>query len=292
MTTGTFDGVHLGHKKILKRLIENAREMGRESVLLTFYPHPRIVLHPKDHGLKLLSTQEEKAELLKEMGLDHLIELPFSKEFASLSPREYVRKVLVEAIGIEKIIVGYDHRFGNHREGDYNKLLEYGEIYNFDVEQISALELQEIKISSTKIRQALESGDVEKAAQFLGHTYAVKGTVVKGQSLGSKIGFPTANVLPEYDWKLIPGNGVYTVKCEVEGKIIPGILNIGTRPTVNKDNKVVIEVHLLDWDGLIYDKKINIKFLYRIREEQKFDSIEDLVEQINKDKAQALEQLK
>ena len=291
LTTGTFDGVHLGHQKILKRLVQCANEINGESVLFTFYPHPRMVLYPDDHDLKLLTSPEEKAKILDQIGVNHLIEYPFSKEFASLSAREYVREILVDKIGIKKMIVGYDHRFGNHREGNFDKLVEYGEIYDFQVEQISAVEMEEINISSTKIRNALATGELEVATKYLGRNYSLKGQVVGGDQIGTKIGFPTANIQPEFKWKLIPSNGVYAVICNVEGEKVDGILNIGTRPTVNNDNEIRIEVHLLNWNGLIYDKDVELEFLYKIRDEKKFDSLEQLKAQIEMDKKEALSKL-
>lgn len=291
LTTGTFDGVHLGHQAILKRLVQSAREMDCESVLFTFNPHPRMILHPEDHGLKLLSSPEEKARILDEIGIDHLIEYPFSREFASLTALGYVRDILVDKIGIRKMIVGYDHRFGRHREGDYAKLIEFGEIFNFEVEEISALEMQEIKISSTKIRNALKEGRLDEATRYLGREYELTGTVVGGNQLGTKIGFPTANIDPGYQWKLIPSNGVYAVKCYIEGKKLDGILNIGTRPTVNDNGERRIEVHILNWDGLIYDKEITLNFHYKIRDEQKFDSLDELKSQIQKDKQSVLDKI-
>ena len=284
LTTGTFDGVHLGHQKILKRLVQSAQEMNAESVLFTFNPHPRMILYPDDHGLRLLTSPDEKSKILNDLGVDHLIEYPFSKEFSKMSARSYVRKILVGKIGISKIIIGYDHRFGNHREGNYNKLLEFGEIYNFKIEQITALEMEEIKISSTKIRNALLSGELDVASKYLGRNYEVNGKVVGGKKIGSKIGFPTANILPDYEWKLIPSNGVYAVNCYFEDKKVAGILNIGTRPTVNESDDISIEVHLLGWDGLIYDVDIKVEFLYKIRDEKKFDSLEELKNQIELDK--------
>lgn len=285
LTTGTFDGIHIGHQEILKRLVEGAKSIGGESVLFTFHPHPRMVIHPDDHGLKLLSTPEEKAEILEEIGIDHLIIHPFSVEFSKISARDYVRNILVNQIGIKKMIIGYDHRFGNRREGDYDQLKEFGDVYGFDLDKISALELEEIKVSSTKIRKALAEGNLQVATKYLGRNYTLSGKVVEGKKLGSKIGFPTANIQVNYKWKLIPANGVYCVSCKFDENKFDGLLNIGSRPTVNQDSEdVSVEVHLLNWNGLIYDKNMTIEFLYKIRDEKKFESLEDLKLQIERDK--------
>lgn len=283
LTSGTFDGVHLGHQKMLSKLITEAKELGYESVLLTFYPHPRMILHPDDHGLKLLSTPEEKYELLEKMGLDHIIVQPFDEAFSSITAHKYIRDILVNKLGVKKIIAGYDHRFGKNREGNYETLIEAGDVFNFKVIQISAKELEEVKISSTKIRQALQKGDVAISEKYLGRKYSLKGAVVAGKKLGSQLGFPTANIKVTYSYKLIPKRGVYAVYTYVNNEKIKGMLNIGTRPTVSNQEDVSIEVHLIHWTGNIYNNAIKIEFVHRLREEKKFRNKEDLIKQLNLD---------
>ncbi len=292
MTTGTFDGVHVGHKQIINRLVSEAKEMGGQTVMLTFFPHPRMVLFPDDHGLKLLNSPEEKASLLEKAGIDHLIIQPFSKDFAQLNPGNYIRDILVNTLHVQKIVVGYDHRFGRNREGDINDLREYAELFQYKVTEIQAQEVSDIRVSSTKIRVALENGDVDTAADFLGYNYMLSGTVVHGDGLGRKIGFPTANIKCEFDWKLVPSNGVYAAWVNVNGQSIAAMVNIGTRPTVTDSKETRIEAHLLNWDGDLYDKKITLEFVSRLRSEQPFDSVESLARQLQSDKQIALSKLK
>jgi len=289
LTSGTFDGVHLGHQKMLAKLIAEAKESNNESVLLTFYPHPRMFLHPDDHGLKLLSSPEEKYSLLEKMGIDHVVVQPFDDVFSSITAHRYIRDILVNQLGVKKIIAGYDHRFGKNREGNYDVLVETGAIFGFDVIQISAKELEDVKISSTKIRNALFNGEIDVAEKYLGRKYSIEGKVVEGKKLGSQLGFPTANINVDYDYKLIPKNGVYAVIAFVENQKIKGMLNIGTSPTVSNSNKVSIEVHLINWKGNIYDKTIRIEFVKRLRDEKKFESKPDLIKQLNLDKQDTLE---
>jgi riboflavin kinase / FMN adenylyltransferase len=283
VTIGTFDGVHGGHKAIIRRLREIADAVNGETVLLTFYPHPRMVLHPEDHGLQLLNTPEEKAEHLREAGIDHLVVYPFSPEFSRLSSFDYVRDLLVTGIGAHRVVVGYDHRFGRNREGDFSTLLEMAELFHFEVEEIPAHQINAIQVSSTKIRQHVIAGEVLEASALLGYTYSIEGKVVHGDGKGRGIGFPTANVQVSYPYKLIPGRGVYAVRAHVNGKWHKAVANIGVRPTVHEISKEHIEVHLLDFNELIYGENILIAFTVKLRDEKKFGSISELVEQIQLD---------
>jgi riboflavin kinase/FMN adenylyltransferase len=291
VTIGTFDGVHLGHMSIIKRLQELASEINGESVILTFYPHPRMVLYPDDHDLQLLNTPEEKAKLLELAGINHLVVYPFSEEFSRISAFDYVRNLLVTGIKAHKVIVGHDHRFGRNREGDFNTLLEWSEMLNFEVEEISAKEIDEVNISSTKIRQALLKGDIQTANAFLGYTYQLCGKVVTGARLGNTIGFPTANILVNYPYKLIPAKGVYAVRIQHDGKTFAGVTNIGVRPTVENAGKLSIETHIFDFNDDLYDKTITIEFVARLRDEKKFGSIDELKNQIAIDIQKAKELL-
>lgn len=281
VTLGTFDGVHLGHKKIIERLTQNSEKSGNESLVLTFFPHPRMVLQDNSE-IKLLNTIQEKAELLENAGLENLIIHPFDQSFSQLTAEEFVKTILVDQFNIKKIIIGHDHRFGKNRSADINDLISYGKIYDFEVEQISAEEIDEVSISSTKIRKALQNGDIQLANDYLGYPYFISGTVVKGRQLGRTIGFPTANLKIEEEYKLIPLSGVYIVKSHIDGKEIFGMMNIGTNPTVGGKTQT-IETYFLDFEGDLYDKEIRIHFLHRIRSEENFDSIETLKREIEND---------
>ncbi len=281
-TLGTFDGVHLGHKKIIERLTQEAKKSNIESLVLTFFPHPRMVLQDNSE-IQLLNTIQEKAELLKSAGLQNLIIHPFDQSFSQLSAEEFVKTILVDRFNIKKIIIGHDHRFGKNRSADINDLIAYGKIYDFEVEQISAEEIDEVSISSTKIRKALLSGDIQLANEYLGYNYFITGTVVKGRQLGRTIGFPTANLKIEEDYKLIPLNGVYIVKSYWNGKEVFGMMNIGTNPTVDGKERT-IETNFLDFEEDLYDKEMCIYFLQRIRSEEKFDSLDTLKAEIENDK--------
>lgn len=289
LTLGTFDGVHVGHQKIIQKLIQNASDYNCESLILTFFPHPRMVLQESSE-IKLLNTIDEKSILLEKMGLDNLVIHPFDKEFSRLTAEEFVKTILVDALNIRKIIIGYDHRFGRNRSANIDDLIVYGKQYNFEVEQISAQEINAVSISSTKIRNAILEGNMTLANDYLGYNYVLNGTVIKGKQLGRTIGFPTANLKIEEDYKLIPKNGVYIVKSTISQKTVFGIMNIGTNPTVNGEN-LSIEVHFIDFDTDLYNSKIEISILERIRDEQKFDSIELLKLQIQNDKDFALSYL-
>ncbi|WP_277014184.1 bifunctional riboflavin kinase/FAD synthetase [Flavobacterium lindanitolerans] len=281
-TLGTFDGVHLGHKKIIERLTQEAGKSNTESLVLTFFPHPRMVLQGNS-VIQLLNTIQEKAELLESIGLQNLIIHPFDESFSQLSAEEFVKTILVDQFQIKKIIIGHDHRFGKNRSADINDLIAYGKIYDFEVEQISAQEIDEVSISSTKIRKALLSGDIQLANEYLGYNYFITGTVVKGRQLGRTIGFPTANLKIEEEYKLIPLNGVYIVKSHWNGKEIFGMMNIGTNPTVDGKERT-IETNFLDLEEDLYGKEMRIYFLQRIRSEEKFDSIDTLKAAIENDK--------
>lgn len=281
-TLGTFDGVHLGHKKIIERLTQEAEKSNTESLVLTFFPHPRMVLQGNS-VIQLLNTIQEKAELLESIGLQNLIIHPFDESFSQLSAEEFVKTILVDQFQIKKIIIGHDHRFGKNRSADINDLIAYGKIYDFEVEQISAQEIDEVSISSTKIRKALMSGDIQLANEYLGYNYFITGTVVKGRQLGRTIGFPTANLKIEEEYKLIPLNGVYIVKSHWNGKEIFGMMNIGTNPTVDGKERT-IETNFLDLEEDLYGKEMRIYFLQRIRSEEKFDSIDTLKAAIENDK--------
>lgn len=282
ITIGTFDGVHIGHKKILGRLINDAKDKGLKSTVLTFFPHPRMVLQ-KDSDIKLLNTIEEKTKILTEMGLDYLIIHPFTNEFSRLSASEFVRDILVDALHTKKIIIGYDHRFGRNRNADITDLREFGSILGFHVEEISAQEINEVSVSSTKIRQALDNGDIKTANSYLGYQFMLTGTVKKGKGLGRKIDFPTANLFIEENYKLIPKNGVYFVQATLDNTQVFGMMNIGYNPTVSGIDKS-IEVHFFNFNADLYGRHIQIDVLDRLRDEQKFESIEALKAQLYKDK--------
>lgn len=290
VTLGTFDGVHLGHKKIIERLFLNSKKSGYESLVLTFFPHPRMVLQDNSE-IKLLNTINEKAELLQNIGLQNLVIHPFDQAFSQLTAEEFVKSILVDQFNIKKIIIGHDHRFGKNRSADINDLIAFGKIYNFEVEQISAQEIDEVSISSTKIRNALLDGEIKLANDYLGYDYFISGTVVKGKQLGRTIGFPTANLKITEDYKLIPKNGVYIVKSFIDGKEVFGMMNIGTNPTVNGKSQT-IETYFLDFEGDLYDKELQIHFLKRIRSEEKFDSLDSLKKEIEKDKIATINYIK
>lgn len=290
VTLGTFDGVHLGHKKIIERLILNSKKSDYESLVLTFFPHPRMVLQDNSE-IKLLNTINEKAELLQNIGLQNLVIHPFDQAFSQLTAEEFVKSILVDQFNIKKIIIGHDHRFGKNRSADINDLIAFGKIYKFEVEQISAEEIDEVSISSTKIRNALLDGEIKLANDYLGYNYFLSGTVVKGKQLGRTIGFPTANLKTTEDYKLIPKSGVYIVKSLIDGKEIFGMMNIGTNPTVSGKSQT-IETYFLDFEGDLYDKELRIHFLKRIRSEEKFDSLDSLKKEIEKDKIATIDYIK
>ncbi len=286
VTIGTFDGVHIGHQKIIEKLIQGKENSDYESLILTFFPHPRMVLHEAS-SIKLLNTINEKSGFLKKMGLDNLVIHPFDKEFSNLSAEEFVKTILVDSFNIQKIIIGYDHRFGKNRAANIDDLIAFGDKYGFEVEQISAQEVDSVSVSSTKIRDAIANGTMAVANEFLGYNYLLSGKIIKGKQLGRTIGFPTANIKIEENYKLIPKNGVYIVKSIIQEKTVFGIMNIGLNPTVNGED-LSIEVHFLDFDIAIYNTEITVSVIDRIRDEQKFSSIDLLKAQIQKDKNYAI----
>ncbi len=289
VTIGTFDGVHLGHQEVITELIRISTILGGESVVFTFDPHPRIVIAPNEDSLRLLTTTDEKIGLIKKIGVDHLVIYPFSEEFAKLSYSEFVTNILVGSMNISGLVVGYDHRFGQGRKGDFISLELLSESLGFKVDQLSHLLVDNMVVSSSKIRTALAVGDISKANHFLGYRYSISGKVIQGNKLGRKIGFPTANIEIFDRLKLVPENGVYTVIVEIGGKKYNGMLNIGFRPTVNynPDNKS-IEVHIFDFESNIYDSDITLFFVEKIRNEEKFADINALQEQLVKDRIYAL----
>ncbi len=283
VTSGTFDGVHVGHQQILRRLKEIAIESKGETVLITYWPHPRLVLNPKDDSLKLLSTFEEKANLLKISGVDHLISIPFTKAFSNLTSEVFIQQILVEKIGTYKLIIGYDHRFGKNREGSFDHLKENASTYGFKVEEIPRQDIDNIAVSSTKIRKALESGDVLIANHFLGRPYSISGVVIQGEKYGRTIGFPTANLQVPHTFKLIPADGTYAVRVKYNEDLYQGMINIGYRPTRNGKFKT-IEVNIFDFDQEIYGEELSIYFMEHIRQEVKFADEVALRDQLIKDK--------
>ncbi|HOY49980.1 MAG TPA: bifunctional riboflavin kinase/FAD synthetase [Flavobacteriales bacterium] len=291
VTTGTFDGVHLGHQTILNRLQELARKYNGQSVVITFHPHPRQVLRPDDHSLQLLTTLPEKIARLEVSGIDHLLVIPFNKEFAELSSQDFIRQVIVEAVNTRKLVIGYDHHFGKNREGSFEHLRQFGPQYGFEVEEIPAQDIDQVAVSSTKIREALSRGDIHTANRYLGYAYPFNGKVVRGKQLGRTIGFPTANLELEGLGKLIPANGVYAVMVNSGSGIFNGMMNIGFRPTVSDEKVRSIEVHLLDFEGDLYEQNMKVKLIARIRDEKRFASVDELRDQLKLDRVQALKYL-
>ena len=290
VTIGTFDGMHLGHKTILKRLTETAKREDLDSVVLTFFPHPRMVLQ-QNSDIKLINTIDERTYLLEKTGLDHLVIHPFTHAFSRLTALEYVRDILVNSLQAKKIIIGYDHRFGRNRNANIEDLKEFGKIYDFEVEEISVKEIDDVAISSTKIRKALDVGDIETANSYLGYNFMISGEVVKGKAIGRTINYPTANLKLKETYKLIPKKGVYVIQSLIEGRKTFGITSIGTNPTVGGTEKT-IETHFLDFSGDLYGNEITIEFLKHIRNEETFSSIEILRQEITKDENFAKQFLK
>lgn len=283
LTIGTFDGVHVGHQKILQQVKKEAEKIGGESVLFTFFPHPRMVLYPESHGLKLLQTQEEKMAKLARVGVENCIVYPFTFDFSRLSAIEFVRDILVNKLQIKKLVIGYDHQFGKNREGNIEFLKEICEVYGFEVIEIPAQDIDAVNVSSTKIRKAILNGDLAKANEYLGERFELTGTVVHGQAIGKTIGFPTANIRVNSDLKLIPGNGVYAVTVSLKDSDYIGMLNIGNRPTVNDSADRTIEVHILDFSGEIYAEEITVKFIDKLRDEKQFKDLQELQNQLKED---------
>jgi len=284
VTSGTFDGVHIGHQKILRRVIERARQCAGQSVVITYWPHPRLVLFPEDNTLKLLSTIDERIEQLRSFGIDYLLIIPFTKEFSRTSSRTFISDILVKALHTKVLVIGYDHRFGKNREGSFEHLKTHASKYGFEVEEIPRQDVDDVGVSSTKIRKALEQGDVETANTFLGRAYALTSGVVEGNKLGRTIGYPTANLALPAPHKLIPANGVYAVWAKVEQNRYPGMMNIGLRPTVG-GQQLTLEVHLLHFDADLYGKTVTVEFVKQLRHEQKFNGLDELKAQLAQDKA-------
>jgi riboflavin kinase / FMN adenylyltransferase len=287
VTSGTFDGVHVGHQKILNRLREIASRNNGETVVITFWPHPRLVLHPEDDTLKLLNTFEEKAELLKEQGIQHLIRIPFTKEFSQYTSEEFIQKILVETIGTKKLVIGYDHRFGHNREGSFEQLKINAPRYGFEVEEIPRQDVDHVGVSSSKVRKALEEGDIDTTTHFLARPYALTGRVVMGDKLGRLLGYPTANIEIDTKYKLIPADGIYAVTVQHEHTTYKGMLYIGNRPTVN-GTKRNIEVNIFDFAKDIYGESLTLYFHKLIRGDAKFGDLEGLKVQLGIDKEDAL----
>ena len=291
VTIGTFDGVHLGHQKIINKLIGIANEERLQALVLTFFPHPRTIVQ-EDASIKLINTIDEKAGLMKSYGVDHLVVKEFTKEFSRLTALEYVRDVLVNKLHVKHIIVGYDHHFGRNRTANINDLKEYGAFYGFKVTEIDAHEVGDVAVSSTKIRAALTKGDIITANHFLGYNFMLTGLVVKGQGLGKTIQFPTANLKIEESYKLIPKKGVYLVQSVIDAQLVYGMMNIGTNPTVSDADKISVEVFFFDFDQSIYGQVLIIQLLDRIRDEIKFPKIEDLKLQLESDSKKAINRIK
>ncbi len=290
VTIGTFDGVHIGHQAILTQLVAEAKKNDGKSILITFWPHPRFILRKDSDELKLLSTFDEKIELLTELGLDYVLKIPFTQEFANLSAADFVEKFLVERVGTRKLFIGHDHRFGNNREGNIEFLLERSKAFDFDVFEISKQTIDDIGVSSTKIRNALHDGEVQLANSLLGRVYSLTGKVVEGERLGRTIGFPTANIQIAEEYKLLPGDGAYAIRANLSGEWYNGMLNIGFKPTVN-GSKRTIEAHLFNFEGDIYGEEIRIEFVRSLRKEKKFNSVDELKAQLNEDKENAIKML-
>jgi riboflavin kinase/FMN adenylyltransferase len=282
LTQGTFDGVHLGHVKVLESVVREAKNSGLQSMLLTFFPHPRLVIYPNENPLRMLNSLDEKIQLVEACGIDHMFVMPFTSEVAALSPLDYVRGLLVNKLRVETVIVGYDHRFGKNREGSFTDLLEYGEMFNFKVKEIPAGEIDHIAVSSTRIRNALLSGDLTLANQLLGHPYELYGTVVHGKKLGRELGFPTANIQIEDPYKLIPATGVYAIRAHLPSGIYGGAMNIGNNPTI-PGKGFSIEAHLFGFSEEIYEIAIRFELIAYLRPEYTFSNLEALTQQIAQD---------
>lgn len=284
VTTGTFDGVHYGHQKIINRLHELAKQYDGESVIITFFPHPRLVLFPEDNDLKLINTLDEKIELLEKSGIDHLLIIPFTKEFSRLSSLEFIQQILVDKIGTKKLVIGYDHHFGKNREGSFEHLKHYSTEYGFDVEEIPEQDINDVAVSSTKIRNAILEGNVTVANNYLGYKFNLRGIVKKGDQIGRTLGFPTANISLAESYKIIPADGIYAVNVFLNNQKLQGMLYIGDRPTVNGKSKV-IEVNIFDFSSDVYDQELKVEFLQYIRGDKHFNSLDELKIALAKDEA-------
>lgn len=284
VTIGTFDGVHLGHQKIIKRLVELKQKHGGETVLFTFDPHPRKILFPEQTDLKLITTTQEKCDLLKKFGVDHVLVFPFTKEFSHMQAVDYISDIISKGLKTKTLVIGYDHRFGSNREGNIDTLKQLSSVYHFKVEEIPAQEINQLNISSTRIRKAIEEGDVQTANKYLGYAFFITGIVIKGKQLGRTLGYPTANINIEDKDKLIPRVGVYAVNVIVNDTMYKGMLNVGTNPTTDSDERIKIEVHIFDFADDIYGHEIKLEFVKRIRDEEKFANLDELKEALANDK--------
>ena len=282
LTLGTFDGVHIGHQSILKQLNQNAKKIGGESTLLTFYPHPRHVLFPDDQNLKLLTTIEERSRMLENYGLKHLIVQEFTPAFSRIKAVNFVRDVLVNKLKSEKLIIGYDHHFGRNREGNFDELVKLSDLYGYNIEKIDPQRFKDISVSSSKIRKLIINNNIEAATDYLGHSFCLKGKVVQGKQNGRKIGFPTANIQIENKWKLLPNDGVYAVMVKLNSERFSAMMNIGYNPTYNSKQRT-LEVHILDFDKDIYGEELRVEFVKRIRKEKKFNSEAELIKTLKID---------
>ena len=311
VTIGTFDGVHLGHQKIIQKLIEKAHQINGESVILTFFPHPRMILHPEDHQLKMINTMAEKAMLLEKLGIHHLIITPFTRDFSNQSPQEYIEQVLLQKIGMKAMVIGYDHRFGKDRSGNLAQLQQFSKVYNYDIDEIPEQDIADVAISSTRIRKALAKGDVDVANELMSHPFSLTGKVIRGDQIGRTLGYPTANLFIEESYKIIPSDGIYAVEVEIKdsrnknqvidnpfqpnqseienrkSKIYKGMAYIGHRPTINGMSQN-IEVNIFDFADDIYHQSIQLNFLHFIRHDIKFEGLEKLTEQLGRDKESTL----
>lgn len=290
VTIGTFDGVHIGHQKIIKRLLNSAKQNNLKSVILTFFPHPRMVLQ-KDSNIKLINTIEERIKIIEALDVDFLLIKKFTNAFSRLSAQDFVKQMMIDKLHAKKVIIGYDHRFGRNRNANIDDLKKYGQQYNFEVEEISAQDIDAVAVSSTKIRKALNEGHIEKANRYLGYEFMLTGKVIKGKGLGKQLGFATANIFIREDYKLIPKHGSYVVTSSIKNHLVYGMLNIGMNPTVSGDDES-IEVHFFDFNKEIYNKTIQINLLHRLRDEVKFESIDALKAQLLKDKETSLQYIK
>ena len=286
VTVGSFDGLHPGHFKILDEVKNVVKDLKGSSYVITFEPHPRNVLS-KDFGLRILTSLSEKIKILEEAGIENLVVLNFTKEFSQLTSDEFIRQIIFDKIGAAHMVIGHDHKFGKDRLGDVRKLSEVGKFYNFSVTDVPPESIDGEIISSSKIRTALAAGDLIIANKFLGRNYSLEGIVVAGMKRGRTLGFPTANIQPDDLNKAIPKNGVYVVKCDLEDKVLPGVMSIGTRPTFENNQEQILEVHLLDFNRDIYGKQFRIEFIKRLRDEEKYASKEDLIKQMQIDKQSA-----
>lgn len=281
VTIGTFDGVHLGHQQILKQLIDTSRKSKLKSVLLTFFPHPRMVLQP-DISMRLIQTIQEREKALQKTGLDYLVIHPFSTEFSRLSADDYVKQILVEQLNVRKVVVGYDHRFGRNRKASLEEMYHYADIHEFEVIEINAEKIESTAVSSTKIRKAIDEGNIELANTYLGHSFTIEGMVIDGDKRGRELSYPTANIDLQNPHKIVPKQGVYLVKSKLKGRVVYGMMNIGTKPTFDT-TMPSIEVHFLDWNGDLYGQAVQVELLKWVREERKFNTVEELQTQIQAD---------